>query len=248
MRKLAKMESLTREQVRRLDRLAIEELGIPGVVLMENAGRGCAEAILTYLREERRMKPGQSSVAVICGGGNNGGDGYVIARHLHNAGVSVTLYAAVDPGRLTGDALINATIVARMGLPMIVLEDEEDVRDMSPQWGRDQAIVDALLGTGFEGDVRPRMAAVIAKCNELRRESLVRYSDNFVVAVDVPSGLDCDTGRPSNATLRADMTVTFVAPKVGFARPEAKEWLGRLVVVGIGTPPSLAERVRKEAV
>ena len=110
------MAQLTRRQVREVDRLAIEELRIPGVVLMENAGRNAASVVLEILRTDCGVDPAAGHVTVLCGGGNNGGDGYVIARHLHNAGVTVVIYSTADPAKLTGDAAVNHSICAKMGL------------------------------------------------------------------------------------------------------------------------------------
>jgi NAD(P)H-hydrate epimerase len=238
---MAKMVTLTRQQVRRLDQIAIEELGIPGVVLMENAGRGCAEEILAAIRGGG-VRSGECRVAVLCGGGNNGGDGYVIARHLVNAGLACTVYAAVDPDSLRGDARVHATVVQRMGIPTNRLGGDS-VSKAAAEWQSSRVIVDALLGTGFRGAVRPEMAAIIKACNDAGAQT---NGQAVVVAVDVPSGLDGDTGLPSDPTIKADLTVTFVAAKSGFLKPEAKPYLGRLVVTGIGTPASLIDRVKQE--
>jgi len=165
---------------------------------------------------------------VLCGGGNNGGDGYVIARHLHIAGVTVEVYAASDPTRLSGDALTNRKIIERMPLAHYNILTERQLAAASADWNRAHIVVDALLGTDFTGEVRPQLAAVIERCNELTRP--------LVVAIDLPSGLDCDTGRPSNATIRAHWTLTFVAMKQGFKFKRAKEYAGKILVCGIGAP------------
>jgi NAD(P)H-hydrate epimerase len=217
---------MNRQQVRQVDRIAIEEYGIPGVVLMENAGRGATRAILDLLKD-----PPSSRVAILCGAGNNGGDGFVVARHLHNERVEVLTYLAVDPARLTGDTCVNYDIVRRMRLPIRPLTDVELVREASPQVAECNVVVDALLGTGFSGQVRSPLDAIISMVNAL--------SGPQVVAIDLPSGLDCDSGQPSNATIRADVTVTFVAPKLGFGLPHAAEYVGRVVVVDIGAPCEL---------
>ncbi len=227
---------LSRDQVRRVDRLAIEELGIPGIVLMENAGRNAAGVIFDLLCDELALDPAKARVAVLCGGGNNGGDGYVIARHLHNRGVSVRVYTTVDPATLKGDAAVNHTICAKMGLPIERITTAQQVATHAQGWSGAHVVVDALLGTGFRGEVRAHLADVIKRCNALAGPK--------VVAIDLPSGLDCDTGGPSNATVQADVTVTFVAPKIGFDAPSATRYVGRVVVADIGTPPGLIDRVR----
>jgi NAD(P)H-hydrate epimerase len=235
------MVVLTREQVRRVDRLAIERLGIPGVVLMENAGRAVAEQVLRIEAGAVQRDPRSVSVVVLCGGGNNGGDGYVAARHLHNADIAVTIFAASDPAKLSGDAAAHYAIAAKMGLPCRRVLDEEQLEAALPELTAANVFVDALLGTGFKGELRPHLAALIRRCNALTLEN------RRMVAVDVPSGLDCDTGAPSQATVRADVTVTFVAPKRGFVTERAKPFLGRIVVASIGTPPSLTEEVLAQA-
>jgi NAD(P)H-hydrate epimerase len=215
-----KDQFLTREQVRALDRRAIDELGVPGVVLMENAGRGAAELLLRLGIHGR--------VLVCCGKGNNGGDGFVIARHLANHQVPVRILLFCAPEELTGDAAINHRIAAGMKLPLEVhaggaLDADALGRELEmAEW-----VVDALFGTGLSGPVRPPLDGVIEAINR---------SPARVLAVDIPSGLDCDTGRPLGPTVRADHTVTFAAQKVGFANPEAREWLGQVHLVDIGVP------------
>lgn len=226
---------MTRDQVRGVDRLAIQTLGISGVVLMENAGRNAAATILELLRLKHHVDPAAARVVILCGGGNNGGDGYVIARHLHNARVSVIVHPVIDPAQLTGDAAINYAICQRIGLDIVPILDADSLAAAARLWPQAHVVVDALLGTGFTGVVRPHLVSAIDCCN--------RLSGPTVVAVDVPSGLDCDTGKPSNATIRADVTVTFVANKVGFTRPDAQPWVGEVVVADIGTPPELIQTV-----
>ena len=238
--------TLSREQARRIDRLAIEELKIPGVVLMENAGRSVAEETLKLATEAGLLKTRDGelqtqdlNIAVVCGGGNNGGDGYVVARHLYNAGCDVVVYAASDPAQLTGDAAINRTIIERMDLERRDILDDEQLAAAESDLERANVIIDALLGTGFSGEVRPHLASVIRRIN-----ALALQNDRKMVAVDLPSGLDCDSGQPSSATVRADLTVTFVAPKKGFANLNAETYIGRVVVANIGTPPELLDRVQ----
>ena len=219
---------LTRAQVREVDRRAIEMYGLPGVVLMENAGRSVAEAV-----REAARPPGR--VVLLCGGGNNGGDGYVAARHLSNAGYPVVIYATRAPEALSGDAAVHAAVAARMGIVPAVVSSPQDASRAAYGWRDAAVIVDALLGTGFSGDVRSPLAELIEACNGVR--------DATVLAVDVPSGLDCDTGRPGRPTVRADVTVTFVAPKAGFRELEAKPYLGKVVVGDIGVPKGLVDAV-----
>jgi len=227
---------LTRAQAREVDRRAMDELDIPGVVLMENAGLNAAD-VVTGMLEAR----GGEAVAVVCGGGNNGGDGYVIARHLFNAGRRVVVLSAADPAGLAGDAATNHTICQRMGVPVLRIDDERSLDEHGGKLSSADVVVDALLGTGFEagGGLRGHTAAVVEAVNAVS----AKEAGPLVLAVDVPSGLDCDTGEVADPTVRADATVTFVAPKRGFAAEPAQACLGQLFVVGIGTPPGLTRAV-----
>lgn len=220
-----KMEQpvLTRDQVRTIDRLAIEQYSMPGVVLMENAGRNAAQIIAGKLDHL-----GGKVVTIFCGPGNNGGDGFVIARHLHNAGFEVIIVLAADPEKISGDAAINFQIIRNMPIPIgpIVSPDV--------QTGNADLIVDALLGTGFAGQVRPPLDTIIEAINN---------SGKFVAAVDVPSGLDCQTGAPSAPTVRADLTITFVAAKIGMLADQARPYVGKIEVADIGVPRELIQKV-----
>lgn len=216
---------LTRAQVREVDRRAIEDFGIPGIVLMENAGRNAAAIILARLPQLRRNDAG--SIAVVCGRGNNGGDGFVIARHAANASIHVEIFLACDPDGLKGDALMNYTIAEKMRLPMYRFGTENDIAERTPRLQSAILVVDAVLGTGFSGSVRSPLDMVIRAINEANR---------YTIAIDVPSGLDCDSGEASNATVRADETITFVAGKIGFRAQAAQAYLGVIEVADIGAP------------
>jgi NAD(P)H-hydrate epimerase len=211
---------LSREQVRAIDRRAIEEFGVPGAVLMENAGRGAAEVLLAL--------GARGPVVICCGKGNNGGDGFVIARHLDNRAVPVRVLLFARPEELTGDAALNYEIVRRSGIPIEVRAGQTvDGEALRRELAAAEWVVDALFGTGLAGAVRPPFDAVIGAVNA---------SGARVLAVDIPSGLDCDTGQPLGAAVRARHTVTFVAMKKGFAQPAAREWVGEVHVADIGAP------------
>lgn len=220
--------ALTRAQVREVDRLAIEKYGIPGIVLMENASRNAADFVLDM---NRQLGP----IAIVCGRGNNGGDGFAMARHLCNAGESVTLFLACDPKGLQGDALTNATIATNMEIPQRAFNSPDAIEAALPALHAAAIIIDAVLGTGFSGNARPPLDRVIEAINTAERAA--------IVAVDVPSGLDCDTGEPSNATVRANHTVTFVANKLGFLSRSAEDYTGNIHVADIGSPPELIQEV-----
>ncbi len=216
--------TLTREQIRRIDQLAIERYGIAGIVLMENAGRNAAALL-------RDVYAGVSSALICCGVGNNGGDGFVIGRHLHNAGWSLRLLVLGDVSKMTPDTHTNFNITSAMGIETVVTTDAAAQRATVSSVTDGEVIVDAVLGTGFRGMVRSPTAELIDAINAA--------TSRAVIAIDVPSGLDCNTGESSNATIRADLTVTFVASKVGFTVPAAAPYVGRVEVVDIGAPREL---------
>ncbi len=211
--------SLSRMQVREIDRRAIEEYGIPGVVLMENAGRGCAELLM-------RLNPNRLPTTILCGPGNNGGDGFVIARHLDNAGWPVEIFL-ID-GYMPADAETNFEIANRMKLPI------HPIAEWTPKTGW---IVDALFGTGLSRGLGKPLDAIVETVNASGRP---------VFSVDIPSGLDCDTGEPLGPTVRATHTATFVAPKLGFGNPKSREWTGELHAVAIGAPRRLIDEYREK--
>jgi NAD(P)H-hydrate epimerase len=214
---------LSRDAVRAIDQRAIEEYGIPGAVLMENAGRGTAELLLALGVHGR--------VLICCGKGNNGGDGFVIARHLDNRLVPVRVLLFCRPEELTGDAAIHYQIIARSGLPIDVHTDESvKEEELRRELGLGEWVVDALFGTGLSGPVRPPFERVLAAINA---------SPAHVLAVDIPSGLDCDTGEPLGVCVKAAHTATFVAQKKGFVNPAARAWTGKVHVVDIGVPRRL---------
>jgi NAD(P)H-hydrate epimerase len=220
---------LTRAQVRDLDRRAVAEYGLPGIVLMENAGRGAAELL-------RSLNVNGERPLVLCGPGNNGGDGLVIARHLQNAGLDadVLLFGEID--QLPADARTNAQVWARSGpLRTAQATGELDVEVRRIIDGARGWIVDALFGTGLSRALAEPFAGLVAAVN-------ARGSPVF--AVDIPSGLDCDTGLPLGPTVRATHTATFVAPKVGFRNPVAAPYLGTVTVIDIGAPKKLVDEYR----
>jgi NAD(P)H-hydrate epimerase len=221
--------AFTREQSRKVDQLAVEEYGFTGLVLMENAGRGVADVLC-------RLGIAAPTV-VCCGKGNNAGDGFVVARHLDLRGHPVRVLLWSDPAELTGDAAANFRILSKTGVPIEVFHDPFDAARLSELLDGAAWIVDALLGTGARGEPRPPIDEVIDRLNA---------ADAPKLAIDLPSGLDCDTGRPARHTIRAAETCTFVTAKTGFFAREAAPYLGRLHVLDIGIPPKLIERIAAE--
>jgi len=222
----------TREEMREMDRRAIEDYGIPGMVLMENAGRATAEEVRKML-----PAPGDGTVVILCGKGNNGGDGLVVARHLHNHGVEVQTFVAFrmdDVTEAQGDAATNLRIVVNMKLPISELVSAADLPDLTQA----DVIVDALLGTGLSGDVREPLRGIIEAINA---------SGVPVVAVDIPSGLCANTGAMLGAAVRAKKTVTFACPKKGFQLADGPNCVGEVVVAEISIPRELVETYWKKA-
>jgi len=210
---------LTRDQARQIDRLAIERYYIPGVVLMENAAGAATDVAIEMLGDPRGK-----DVLILCGGGNNGGDGLAIARHLHNRGAKVQIALTIDPERYRNEAMINWKIISAMNLPVVQATGELISRS------RAQMIIDAIFGTGLTQPPRPPFVELADAVNR---------SGKPVLAIDIPSGLDCDTGLPPGPCIRATRTVTFVAQKQGFATAAAQEFLGRITIADIGCPAEL---------
>jgi NAD(P)H-hydrate epimerase len=219
--------TLDRESVRCVDRAAVDEFGIPGMVLMENAALGLTAAALEMLEAASGRPP---SVLIICGSGNNGGDGYALGRHLHNTGVRVT-FAALGEPTPGSDAAVNRDICLKMGLPEVPAEQAGEHFDCD-------LIVDGIFGTGLDRPVRGAAADLIDRINQSTRP---------VLAIDVPSGLDCDTGRPLGSAVRAARTVTFVGRKPAMTDPQARAYVGEVSVAGIGAPVELLARFGRPA-
>lgn len=212
---------LTREALRALDRRAIEEYGIPGLVLMENAGRACAEEALRVLAGAR------GPVLVLCGPGNNGADGLVVARTLWNRGLEVRAIFVGAPAALargSEDFRTNLHLWHGLGQPLACAASAEE---LTPELARAALVVDALFGTGLTRALEDPWRAAIRALNAARRP---------VLAVDLPSGLDADRGLELGAAVRAAVTVSFVARKPGFTRGQGPELCGRVVVAEIGIP------------
>lgn len=210
---------LNRAATREVDRRAIEDFGMSGLVLMENAGRGVADRLCQL--------GAQGPVAICCGKGNNGGDGFVLARHLDLRGIEARVLLWAEPHDLTGDAAANFHIMQKMGLAIDVFGQRHDAVQLEERLRDAQWIVDALLGTGARGEPRAPFDEVIEHLNAAAAPKL---------AIDLPSGLDCDTGEAAAHTVRARHTCTFVALKPGFLMPGAAAYTGEVHVHDIGVP------------
>jgi len=217
----------TAAEMRALDRLAIETYGLPGEVLMENAG---AQVVRVLCQEYPDLRA--RHVAVLCGRGNNGGDGFVIARYLHNMGVSVQVFLIGEPQTIRGEAALHLNIMSHLGLTPQVINTPEAAQTLEAQCRQYDLLIDALLGTGLKSEVSGLFRHVIAAMNAAGRP---------IVAVDIPSGISADTGTLLGAHVKADLTVTLALPKRGLLLYPAADSVGQLVVVDIGFPAALRE-------
>ncbi len=227
----------TRAAVRDVDRLATEEFGLPSIVLMENAAIHCADVALDLLEDRDETR-----ALILCGPGNNGGDGFAIARHLANQGVEPVIVLASEREKYEPDAAANLRVAERMGIAIEGFDPSNAPGAVHPAARRGPGdrpglVIDALLGTGLERAVREPIASLIAEINALGRTGVP------VLAVDIPSGLDCDTGEPLGAAVRATVTVTFVGLKRGFLSLAAQPYVGDVVVADIGVPRALVGRL-----
>lgn len=222
------MNLLTAAQMRELDRTAIEEWQVAGLVLMENAGKATADQIEENFAE---LFPGP--VTIVCGKGNNGGDGYVIARHLLNRGWDVSTLVLAGKESIAGDARANLDILEKSGADIEYVSDEAGLDEVLLQNQPAGLVVDALFGTGLSTDIDGLYARAI---------DWVNSAAEAVVAVDIPSGIDATSGQILGTAVFADLTVTFASAKVGHVIYPAVEFVGDLVVVDIGIPKTLADQ------
>ncbi len=218
---------LSRAQMRAYDRFAIEQCHVPGIVLMENAGRGAADVI------GRIVPVAGKRVAIVCGAGNNGGDGFVVARHLLGRGAEVAVVLAATHERVTGEARVNLDAFVDLGGSVVAI-DASDLAPLDAALGGADVVVDAVFGTGLDRPVTGFLEQVIARLNAARGHR---------VALDVPSGLDADSGAALGAAVAAADTVTFGYLKIGLLTPEGARLAGRVHVVDLGVPPSVVAQV-----
>jgi NAD(P)H-hydrate epimerase len=207
------IKTFSTDQMKEIERRTVEEFGIPSLILMEHAGKAVANAAAGL------AKPFEGTVAVICGPGNNGGDGFVAARHLYNRGYDVSVFLVKDETQIkAGDALANYNILKKMRIPCSKFESLP---------GDTSIIVDAMLGTGTKGEITGAYKNIIEAVNK---------TNIPVASVDIPSGIDADTGAVLGCAVKAAITVTFAGAKTGLVANAAKPYLGSLVIVDIGIP------------
>jgi len=236
------MKALTAVEMREVDRLTTERFGIPGDRLMEAAGKSVAEVFLEKFTARNSRRP--LRVCVLCGKGNNGGDGFVTARHLQDRADEVKAFLFGEPADLRGDAAKNYHRWRELGGMVTVVRGEEDWIRAWPDVAQSEVIVDALLGTGIRGGAGGLLAQVIENINRYSQDAKAAWPA-WIVAVDTPSGLTSDGEAAEGPVLRAHLTVTFTAPKIGQLISEEAGNCGALVVRAIGTPAALVEEVGK---
>ena len=227
------MKILTAAEMREVDRLTTERYGVPSLTLMENAGRSVADFV-AYRTPHLEHK----CIWVLCGKGNNGGDGFVVARHLAEKGANVFVYLFADPGEIKGDAATNFERVRNSDTDLHVIAAPDQWCAAKQDFRPADIIIDALLGTGARGPVEGFLAEVIAGVNQ-------HGPHQTVISVDIPSGLNADSGEFSAACVQADYTVTFTAPKIGMVRSGAEAVVGQLVCREIGSPTQLVNEIGK---
>ncbi|MGH9313709.1 MAG: NAD(P)H-hydrate dehydratase [Vicinamibacterales bacterium] len=223
------MRVLNAKQMREADRRTIEDVGIPSLVLMENAGRQVVAAIEASFEDALTGR-----VAVLCGRGSNGGDGFVVARTLAQRGVEPLVVLLGPVAEVRGDARVNLDILGRLGLTVVEVTDAQAWELHFSEISRCDLIVDAIFGTGFRGPIAGMLETVVADVNG---------AGIPVVAVDLPSGLSADSHEPPGDSIEATLTVTLAAPKIPLVLPPAERRAGDLVIADIGIPSDLIEQL-----
>lgn len=233
------MKALTAAEMREVDRLTTERYGVPSLQLMENAGKHVAETVLRHFSNSLPQR-----VTILCGKGNNGGDGLVAARHLKAAGIDPRVYLFGDPQELRGDAGRNLARFLKTKSSLVAIQEESDWRRAWPVVAASEVIVDALLGTGLRGGATELLAQAIEDINGLSNYASAARP-GLILAVDTPSGLPSDGPRAEGPVLRAHRTVTFTAPKIGQLLSREADAVGALEVSAIGSPVSLVDEIGK---
>src|SRR5690606_23885029 len=221
------MRILNSTQMREADRRTIDEIGIPSAVLMENAGRQVVAAMEAMFDELESLH-----VAVLCGRGSNGGDGFVVARTLAQHGVSVSTFLVGSADEVAGDARVNLDVLLRLGHPVVEIRDAAAWELHGSEVRRADVLVDALFGTGLRAPLSGLFETIVADINA---------SDLVVVAIDLPSGLSADTPEPIGPCIDATLTVTLGAPKLPLVLPPGEAHCGDIVIADIGLPDAVIE-------
>jgi ADP-dependent NAD(P)H-hydrate dehydratase / NAD(P)H-hydrate epimerase len=239
------MKALTAAEMREVDRLTTERFDVSGLALMESAGKSVAEVFLEQYTHKNTEPPGR--ICVLCGKGNNGGDGFVVARHLLEEAEHVEVYLFAPPEGLRGDAAINFERWREQGGRVTLIQSEAEWEQAWPQIAAAEVIFDALLGTGIRGAASGLVAQAIEDLNRLSQNATMAHPA-WIVAVDTPSGLPSDGEAAAGPVVRAHLMVTFTAPKIGQLNSPDAACCGQLVVRPIGSPAALVEEIGKSRV
>ena len=223
----------TAVEMREFDRKTIENIGVPGVVLMETAGRGAVKTAIRILKEYNYKK-----VSIICGKGNNGGDGYVVARGLLNYDFDITVFVLADENSIKGDALINLNIIKKLSCSIKFCTSENDVSTLAASLHESDLLVDAILGTGLESEVRDNYKTVISHINSTGKK---------VLSLDIPSGIHSDNGQILGTAVKAHYTATFGLFKRGLFIQPGAQYSGNISLIDIGIPNKLIEANKPSA-
>lgn len=224
------MYLVTASEMQQMDRQTIESFGIPGRVLMENAGRGATQVLM-----DRFDNITNKNVGVIAGRGNNGGDGFVIARYLAQKGSNVTVYLFTESAKVKGDAAANLKLLMPLDISIVEMPDEKSFLAHKLEMCHQDIWVDALLGTGLKSNVKGYFKKVIEFINDLNKP---------VFSVDIPSGLNSDTGQVCGACIRAQATASFAFAKTGHMVFPGVEYTGNLEIIDIGIPDHIVKNIR----
>jgi ADP-dependent NAD(P)H-hydrate dehydratase / NAD(P)H-hydrate epimerase len=230
------MKILTTAEMREADRLTTERFGVPGLTLMENAGNALAQFLAANFAPINRRR-----IAVLCGKGNNGGDGFVVARKLAEMGAPPRVFLFADPSEIHGDAAVNLERLKDVAVKPAIVRNTANWQAARKTLASAHIVVDALLGTGLRGKVEGLLAEVIDDANRL-------VSSRATVALDIPSGLSGDSGEVSGPAVFADYTITMTAPKIGMILSPASFCVGSLTVADIGTPRDLLDEISRSSV
>ncbi len=232
---LKDVKLVSRERARELDLIAEREYNIPTLLLMENAGRMIAENVLNIVSER-----GFENIVIIAGKGNNGGDGFCAAKHIKNQRKKINLKIVLleDEGKIRGDALINFQIAKKLGISIVRIREANELKNLLPKEG---IVIDAIFGTGLSKDIEDKFILDVIDEINLWKETEEKSKKRFVVAVDIPSGLDSNQGIPRPKAVKADITITFAPAKVGLFVGEAVKYTGKVITEDIGIPVELWE-------
>jgi len=215
---------ISSSKMRKIDSLATAKFGIPSLILMENAGRSVA------CEAEGMIRSKAASIAIFCGYGNNGGDGFVVARHLVNRGYKVVIYVVGKQKKMSKDTKMNFDIINKMRIMVRKITDQRQINIATRHIGKRQLIIDAVFGIGLKGRLDTFYCYLFKKINS---------SNIPILSIDIPSGLDADRGIPLPIAIKAKKTMTMGLAKKGFMNPSAKKYLGRVIVADISLPRQL---------